>query len=300
MLINYVILLTLGVIWGSSFLFLKLALVSFEPFTLGAIRLVVGGAMIIGLALATRQPLPSRKRDWMWIAIVGTIASAIAFGFMNTGQALIESSEGGIIITTVPLFTLALAHWFTDDKLSWRKVLGVVVGFAGVMVMFGPTLIGGFAASIVGQSFIIVTAFCYACGTVITRRQLGGVAPLVAAGFSLAFSSTILIPAAFIFEQPFAVMPTRDAWIGAVGVSVLSTGVAIALLFVVIARAGPNFASMNNYLAPVVSLLWGSIFLAEPVTGIKIGALVLLMLGIAIGTSKRGVAARPTPVHARR
>ncbi len=300
MLINYVILLSLGLIWGSSFLFLKLALASFEPFTLGAIRLVVGGAMIICLALATRQPLPRRKRDWAWIGVVGIVASAIAFAFMNTGQALIESSEGGIIITTVPLFTLVLAHWFTDDKMSWRKVLGVAVGFAGVMVMFGPTLLSGFAASIVGQSFIIVTSFCYACGTVITRRQLGGVAPLMAAGFSLALASLILIPAAFIFEQPLAMDPTPSALVGVIGASVLSTGVAIALLFVIIARAGPNFASMNNYLSPVVSLTWGYIFLAEPVTGIKIGALMLLMLGIAIGTSKRGIAAHSAPVRVRR
>ncbi len=300
MLVNYVILLTLGVIWGSSFLFLKLALESFEPFTLGAMRLLIGGSMIVGLVLVTRQPLPRRKRDWAWIAVVGTIASGIAFGFMNTGQALIESSEGGIIITTVPLFTLALAHWFTDDKLTWRKVLGVVIGFAGVMVMFGPTLVSGFAASILGQSFIVITAFCYACGGVIARRQLGGVAPLVSAGFSLFFAACLLVPATFIFESPFTLQPTRDAWIGVIGASVLSTGVAIALLFVLIARAGPNFASMNNYLAPVVSLSWGAIFLAEPVTGIKIGALVLLMLGIAIATSKRGAAASQTPLQARR
>ena len=300
MLVNYIILVTLGVIWGSSFLFLKLALESFEPFTLGVVRLVIGGAMIVGLALITRQPMPASRRDWAWIAIVGTISSGIAFGFMNTGQDLIESSEGGIIITIVPLFTLALAHWFTDDRLTWRKVAGVVIGFVGVMVLFGPTLVSGFAASIIGQSFIIITAFCYATGGVITRRQLSGVAPLVAGGFSLVFASFLMIPMAFIFEQPLATEPTRDALIGVLGVSILSTGVAIALLFVVIGRAGPNFASMNNFLAPVVSLIWGAIFLSEPVTGIKIGALLLLLLGIAIGTSKRGVAATPAPAQSRR
>ena len=94
--------------------------------------------------------------------------------------------------------------------------------------------------------------------------------------------------------------PTPSALVGVIGASVLSTGVAIALLFVIIARAGPNFASMNNYLSPVVSLTWGYIFLAEPVTGIKIGALMLLMLGIAIGTSKRGIAAHSAPVRVRR
>ena len=300
MVANYIILVALGVIWGSSFLFLKLALESFEPFTLGAIRLVVGGAMIVGLALLTRQPLPRRLRDWGWIMVVGTIASAIAFGFMNTGQALIDSSEGGIIITTVPLFTLALAHWFTDDKLTWRKVTGVFVGFAGVLVLFGPTLVSGFAASIIGQSFIIVTAFCYATGGVITRAKLRGVAPLMAAGFSLVFASILMVPAAFIFEQPLAVDPSRDALMGVFGVSILSTGVAIALLFVLIGRAGPNFASMNNYMAPVVSLLWGAIFLNEPVTAIKIGALLLLLLGIAIGTSRRGVAPAPASAQSRR
>lgn len=293
MLLNYAILLILGVIWGSSFLFIKVALEGFGPFTLGVVRLAIGGVMVFSLAMALRQPLPARRSEWLWILVIGTVSSAIAFAFMNVGMQQIESSVGGIIITIVPLFTLALAHWFTDDRLTLRKLVGVLVGLGGILVMFGPALWEGMESSTLGQLFIVVTAFCYAAGSVMARRSLANVAPLVAAGLSLLWAAALLTPVTLAVENPFEIDPSLYAWLGALGAAIFSTGIAISLLFILIRRAGPNFAAANNYLAPVVSLTWGAIFLLEPITTIKIIALLLLLAGIAIATWRSNVGRAP-------
>lgn len=284
MFVNYLMLLTLGTVWGSSFLFIKLALNGFDPATLALCRTVLGGCFLIAVAFLMGKRPPRERRLWLVLLVIGLIGNAMPFVMIKAGQQFIDSSLGAILITTVPLFTLGLAHFFSDDKFTWRKLTGVALGLAGVLILLGPAALSGLDSALNGQLLVIGGAACFAISMIITRRALGNVEPLVSAGWSLGFGALLLLPVSFAIGDPAGSKLETLPVLALLALSVLSTGMNILLLFVLIKRTGPNFAAMNNYIAPVIGVAWGAIFLAEPVTWTKIGATLVILAGIAAAT----------------
>lgn len=284
MFVNYLILLVLGTVWGSSFLFIKLALPGFDPATLALCRTIIGGAFLISVAFLMGKRPPTERKLWVALLILGLIGNALPFVMINTGQQHIDSSLGAILITTVPLFTLGLAHFFSDDKFTWRKLVGVLFGFVGVLVLIGPAALKGFTTELSGQLLVIGGAACFAVALVITRRTMATLDPAVSAGWSLAMGAALLLPISFAIGDPLGSKLTLVPTLALLALAVFSTGLNILLLFVLIKRTGPNFVAMNNYIAPVVGVAWGAIFLSEPITWLKIVAMVIILAGIAVAT----------------
>ncbi len=284
MFVNYLMLLTLGTVWGSSFLFIKLALPGFDPATLALCRTVLGGGFLIGVAWLMGKRPPSERRLWLALLAIALIGNAMPFVMMNTGQQYIDTSLSAILITTVPLFTLGLAHFFSDDKFTWRKLTGVALGFAGVLILLGPAALRGLDSALTGQLLMIGGAACFAVSMIITRRAMGNVDPAISAGWSLGLAAALLLPVSFGIGDPLASKPALVPVLALLALSVLSTVMNILLLFVLIKRTGPNFAAMNNYISPLVGVAWGAIFLAEPVTWTKIAATLTVLAGVAVGT----------------
>ncbi|MYF06392.1 MAG: DMT family transporter [Rhodospirillaceae bacterium] len=284
MFVNYLMLLTLGTVWGSSFLFIKLALPAFDPATLALCRTVLGGGFLIGVAWLMGKRPPSERRLWLALLAIALIGNAMPFVMMNTGQQYIDTSLSAILITTVPLFTLGLAHFFSDDKFTWRKLTGVALGFAGVLILLGPAALRGLDSALTGQLLMIGGAACFAVSMIITRRAMGNVDPAISAGWSLGLAAALLLPVSFGIGDPLASKPALVPVLALLALSVLSTVMNILLLFVLIKRTGPNFAAMNNYISPLVGVAWGAIFLAEPVTLTKIAATLTVLAGVAVGT----------------
>ena len=284
MFVNYLMLLTLGMVWGSSFLFIKLALQGFDPATLALCRTVLGGGFLIGVAWLMGKRPPSERRLWLALLAIALIGNAMPFVMMNTGQQYIDTSLSAILITTVPLFTLGLAHFFSDDKFTWRKLTGVALGFAGVLILLGPAALEGLGSALTGQLLMIGGAACFAVSMIITRRAMGNVDPAVSAGWSLGLAAALLLPVSFAIGDPLGSKPTLVSGFGLLALSLFSTAANILLLFVLIKRTGPNFVAMNNYISPLVGVTWGAIFLAEPVTWPKIGATLVILAGVAVAT----------------
>ncbi len=295
MFLNYLMLATLGTVWGSSFLFIKLALAGFDPPTLALCRTFLGGLILIVIAwLAGRRP-PAEHRLWLALIVLGLIGNALPFVMINTGQQYIDSSLGAILITTVPLFTLGLAHFFSDDRFTWRKLAGVALGFAGVVILIGPAALRGLDRALTGQLLIVGAAACFAVALIVTRRTMANVDPAVSAGWSLGMAAVLLLPASFALGDPLGSEPTLVPAFGLLALSLFSTAGNILLLFVLIKRTGPNFVAMNNYLSPVVGVAWGAIFLAEPVTWTKVGATAVILAGVAVATWQTPRALKPRP-----
>ena len=284
MFVNYLMLLTLGMVWGSSFLFIKLALQGFDPATLALCRTVLGGGFLIGVAWLMGKRPPSERRLWLALLAIALIGNAMPFVMMNTGQQYIDTSLSAILITTVPLFTLGLAHFFSDDKFTWRKLTGVALGFAGVLILLGPAALEGLDSALTGQLLMIGGAASFAVSMIITRRAMGNVDPAVSAGWSLGLAAALLLPVSFAIGDPLGSKPTLVSGFGLLALSLFSTAANILLLFVLIKRTGPNFVAMNNYISPLVGVTWGAIFLAEPVTWPKIGATLVILAGVAVAT----------------
>jgi len=284
MFVNYLMLLTLGMVWGSSFLFIKLALQGFDPATLALCRTVLGGGFLIGVAWLMGKRPPRERRLWLALLAIALIGNALPFVMMNTGQQYIDTSLSAILITTVPLFTLGLAHFFSDDKFTWRKLTGVALGFAGVLILLGPAALEGLDSALTGQLLMIGGAACFAVSMIITRRAMGNVDPAVSAGWSLGLAAALLLPVSFAIGDPLGSKPALVSGFGLLALSLFSTAANILLLFVLIKRTGPNFAAMNNYISPLVGVTWGAVFLAEPVTWPKIGATLVILAGVAVAT----------------
>ena len=284
MFVNYLMLLTLGTVWGSSFLFIKLALTGFDPATLALCRTILGGTFLIGVAILTGKRPPRERRLWLALLAIAVVGNALPFVMMNTGQQFIDTSLSAILITTVPLFTLGLAHFFSDDRFTWRKLIGVALGFAGVSILIGPAALEGMSSALSGQLLMIGGAACFAVALVISRRAMGNVDPAVSAGWSLGVAGALLLPVSFAIGDPLGSELTPVAGFGLLALSLLSTALNILLLFVLIKRTGPNFVAMNNYISPLVGVTWGAVFLAEPVTWPKIGATLVILAGVAVAT----------------
>ena len=252
MFVNYLMLVALGMVWGSSFLFIKLALAGFDPATLALCRTVLGGGFLIAIGWLMGKRPPVERRLWLMLLILGLIGNAVPFVMINTGQQYIDTSLSAILITTVPLFTLGVAHFFSDDKFAWRKLAGVILGFAGVLILLGPAALKGIGSEFTGQL--------------------------------LAMGAALLLPISFGIGDPLASKPTLVPALALLALSVLSTGMNILMMFVLIQRTGPNFVAMNNYISPLVGVAWGAIFLAEPLTWTKLAATLTVLAGVAVGT----------------
>lgn len=282
-LLNYSLLCFLGLVWGSSFLFIELSLQSFSPIAIAAAR-ILGGAVILGAALvASRKRLPRDPKTWGLLFLLAIIGTVLPFFLINDGQSRITSSLSAILIATVPIFTLALAHFFSDDRITRAKAVGVTLGMIGIALLFGPAALEGLTDSLIGQGFVIAGAFCYAVNGVMARR-LRDVPPMVSGTIVLFFASVISVPLAFIFDRPLSADPTWQAIAGLIGLAIFSTGLAFLVLYRLLATVGPNFVSTNNYLAACVGVTWGVTLLDEPLTWRMLAALLVTLTGIAIAT----------------
>ncbi len=290
---DYAALLTLALIWGSSFLFVALGLRSLTPITLTASRIVLGALILVVAARIVGHRFPRDLRRWRHFFLLGLFGNVLPFSLISTGQVSIDSGLAAILISTVPLLTLPLAHAFTDDKINMRKLIGVLLGFAGIVLLLGPASLGGLGAQFWGQLMIVGAALCFSISLVIARR-IRDVPALVATGASMSCSSVMIIIFAFIVETPLALKPTAISIFGITMLGVFASGLAMLLYFRLAATVGPNFVAANNFIAPAVGVTWGVVLLGEPFTWRGIAAFAIILSGIAVATI-RLPARRPAP-----
>lgn len=295
-LADYGMLLFLGLVWGSSFLFIGVAVKSIPPLTLAALRCLIGALVLLAAARAMGHPIPREPRAWLSYLAMGLTNSAIPFILITLGQTRIESGLAAILIATVPIFTLVLAHWFTDDKTTPRKAAGTLLGFIGIVLLVGPAALAGVAAGVVGQLLVVGGALCFAITQVLVKRHKGGT-PVVNAACSLTCSALWTVPLAFLLEQPWQAEPTWTGVSALIALGLLSTGLSHLVFFLLIKSTGPSFVTLNNFIAPPVGVAWGILLLGENPPWTAYVALGVILLGIAVATSRPRAA--PVPVPAR-
>jgi drug/metabolite transporter (DMT)-like permease len=288
---DYALLVLLGVVFGSTYLFISLGLQTIPPVTLAALRALAGFLALLALTLMFGHAIPRDARSWRAFALLGFFGGALPFTLMSFAQQRIESSLASIIITSMPLFTLALAHAFTDDRASRRKTAGVIIGFGGILLLLGPAALRGQSSSLVGQLLYLGVALSYAVmGIMIRRLGAGTGTALSRTACSNGMATLMLVPLAFVLEQPLAISPSLNSVIGVLGLGLISSTLGQFLVFRLNASAGPNFTSANNYMGPPVGILWGVLLLGEEITWLRVAAMLVIFAGIAFATTRTGVA----------
>lgn len=283
----------LGLIWGASFLWIKIAVAYMAPFSVAAFRQLIGVAALLAVAAVQKQGLPWDLRRLRLYIVSGALQSAVPFALIAWGETKIESGLAAILNGTMPLFTILIAHfWLHDERITPSRVLGLIVGFAGVVVLgsrdIGP---GGLHGTAWGQVALLAATLSYAAAATFSRRYLRGEPPLVQATMVVLVGDALLWSAVAAAERPLHVSQAPLLWIALVWLGLLASGAAYLLYFYLINTWGATRASMVTYVFPVVGLILGLIFLRERLDWpLALGSLLVLA---GIGVVGRSPLARP-------
>ena len=288
-----VLLGALALIWGSSFMFIKVADRDVKPSTLILGRLGLAAltlAVVVPLLIGRGAALADLRAHWRPLVVVGLLNTAVPFWLLSWGETRIDSGLASIIQASVPIFNALLAFsFFHDERVTGRRLLGVGIGFVGVAVLVGAQP----HAKLLGAVAVVGMALCYAVGGLLTRRFLSTARPHVISLGTSAVAAVAVLPAG-VAQAPHHL----PGWKAIASIAVLGTvctAVAYLLFFTIIVRAGAGYAALVTYLVPPVALLYGAVFLGEDIGAAALTGLVLILTGVALGTGRmRRVAARGT------
>ncbi|HZC98949.1 MAG TPA: DMT family transporter [Actinomycetes bacterium] len=270
-------------LWGSGFLFVKLALRGLSP-----VQIVLGqlgfGAVVLLLTLAVRRrPLPHVPRQWAYLAGMALLANIAPYLLFSWSEQRISSGLAGVLSGTTPLLTLLFARALGVGCLTLARVLGLVLGLCGVVLLAAPWHDGSRAVSLAGVLAALGAATCYAGSYVYARRLLTnrGTEPLVLSAAQLSAGALLLgAVTPWIGRQPVTLTGTVAFSVVALGV--LSTGIAYALNYRLIQDEGPTAASMTNYLVPVVAVVLGVTFVDERLSWNLVVGMAVVLVGVWI------------------
>ncbi|AWN48302.1 EamA family transporter [Methylobacterium terrae] len=277
------LLLVLSVLWGGSFFFVGVALHALPPLTLVSLRVGLA-AMILALVLRVRgSPMPRGGRVWLAFLGAAFLNNAVPFGLIAWGQTQIASGLAAILNATTPLFGVLVAHWLTDDeRLTGNRLAGVVAGLAGVAVMVGPSVLAGLGGEALAQGAVLLAALSYAFAGIYGRRfKRMGIPPLSAAAGQVTAATVLLLPLALAVDRPWTLpAPPATAVAAVIGLAALSTALAYAIFFRLLASAGATNLMLVTFLIPVSALLLGALVLGEPVVPRQLLGMALIGSGL--------------------
>jgi drug/metabolite transporter (DMT)-like permease len=285
-----VMLTALALIWGSSFMFIKVAVRELSPSTLILGRLGLAAlalAIVVPLAIGTRETLADLRAHWVGIAIVGAVNTAVPFWLLSWGETKVDSGLSSVIQASVPIFNAVLAFaFFHEQRVSGRRLAGVGVGFVGVALLVGAQP----HAKLLGALAVVGMATCYGAGGLLTRRYLYTARPhAVALGTSVV--AAVLVTPAGLAQAP-AHIPGWKTLASVAVLGLLATACAYLLFFTIVAGAGADYAALVTYLVPPVALVYGAVFLGESVGVAALAGLAMILGGVALGTRAPRAAVR--------
>jgi len=278
-------LIALAAIWGASFLFMRMGAAEFGPIALSMLR--VGGATLFLLPLlAWQRQTGVLRTQWRALAVVGIVNSVFPFVLFSIAALALNAGLSSIFNATAPLWGAMIGALWLKDRLSPSRMLGLAIGFAGVLFLawdkasFKPGE-HGVSAGVAIVACLLAT-LCYGFGANYTKRKLQGVPPLaVAAGSQLAATLALAVPGLWLWPTQ---IPSATAWGAVAGLAFLATGVAYLLYFRLIAHVGPARAISVTYLIPLFGVLWGALFLGEAVTPAMFVGGAIILAGTALVT----------------
>jgi drug/metabolite transporter (DMT)-like permease len=273
-------LFVLGAIWGASFLFMRIAAPEFGPVPLIAVRVGIAAAFLV-IVLARRGGMTHLRGNAARLIVLGTINTAVPFSLFAYAVLSVTAGFASVLNATAPLFGALVAFIWLRDRLARTRVIGLIVGFAGVLVLVWGRLSstrGGALAVFAG----LTAAFLYGIAANYTKKRLTGVNPLAIATGTLIAATVLLFPLAFLYWPE--TMPSTVSWVCTMLLGIICTGVAYILYFRLISRVGPSKTLAVTYLIPAFGVLWGHLFLDEPITWNMVVGCSVILVGTALAT----------------
>ena len=280
---HWIVFILLGAIWSSSFLWIKIAVQEVGPITLVAFRSLFGLLFCMAVIFIQRTSWPRNFRSWLPLLVLGLTNIAIPFFLISWGEQSIDSAVASVLDATVPLFTILIAHFLLqDDKITLPKILGLLVGFAGVIVLMMKDLFTPSTGSVLGQAAVLLASVFYAVSSVIARKTTEDTPGILRSGIPLIAASAVMWPSAVVFENPIEIPNLTITWIALLWLGILGSGVAFVMAYYLIHEIGPTRTTMVTYLFPVGGVILGVVFLQEQLTWQLITGTLLVLISLVI------------------
>ncbi len=263
---EWLLLIILSIVWGGSFFFVGVAVEALPPLTIVALRVSLATFALLAVVHFTGLRMPTNLKIWAAFILMGILNNVIPFTLIVWGQTHIASGLASILNATTPLFTIVAAHFLTEnEKITSNKILGVIIGFAGVVIMFGHEALGGLGDSVFAQLAVLGAAISYSLAGIFGRRfTQAGIKPVVTATGQVTASSLLLIPLAVFYDKPFTLpIPGFEIWLAVLGLALISTAFAYILYFRILSTAGATNLLLVTMLIPVSAILLGTAVLGE-------------------------------------
>ncbi len=281
-------LLLVSAIWGSAFVFIDVALRSFGPITVAALRITTAAIISSLAAYKTHKMGRINAAEWKVICVVGLFNSALPFYLISWSQQHINAAEAAVLMATGAFSALILSHFFTqDERINTPRALGLLVGFSGVFVLFWEELQGNNLGAIAGLLAVTGAGICYASSTVLSRR-VSHIPALTLATYTVASAMVYMLPLALLTEQSAFYSATAISWSAVLYLGVISTGLAYVIRFTIIRNNGAVFMSQVGYLVPIFGTFWGWLLLSNSIRPQLGLALIIILCGLAI--TRKGAA----------
>ena len=280
---HWLIFILLGAIWSSSFMWIKIAVQEISPTILVAFRALFGLLFGVAVVVIQRVQWPRNVRFWLPLFLLGLTNVAIPFFLISWGEKHIDSAVASILDATVPLFTILIAHYLLDDdKITLPKIMGLLIGFAGVVILMSKDLLHSSTNSILGQAAVILASIFYAVNSVYIRKTTEDIPGIVRSAGPLLSASLIMWLAAFLFESPVRMPQLGITWVALLWLGVFGSGLAFAMAYYLIHEIGPTRTTMVTYLFPLGGVLLGVTFLNEQLTWQLITGAILIVLSLVV------------------
>ena len=280
-------LLVLGILWGSSYLFIKVAVEGVDPATLVAGRLAIGSLFLVSMMRVSGLKLNHDRTAWFHITAMAVVGVVVPQVLIAWSEQHVSSSVASILNATTPFFTfLFAAGVFHTETFSRAKIAGLVVGFAGVGVLTGREILDLATNSAQGQIALLLSSVGYGVAFAYARRFMKG-EPLALASGQMLVSTALMIPGMLLFGNVGATQLTLTRVAAWLALGALSSGIAYVLYYQLIAAVGATTAAFGTYLIPVVGVFWGWLLLDEAVGSRTILGVALILAGLAIATRIR-------------
>ena len=275
------LLLLLSIIWGSAFFNIKIATYSYEPFTLALVRVIFASIPLFLLCKFKKIKIEAFSKNWGWYALIGLCNIAIPFVLIAIGTAKINSYLAAILMSTTPLSGSILAHFFTkNEKLSYLKSLGVLIGFSGIILLFFDKVIINSENYVYALITILGSTF-YCIGGLLTLKLKNKINENVTTSTTL-WSVIFLLPFSLMLETPWNSSPTLQSTLSLLYLGVIATGLAWLIRFRILTVNGLVFQTQVAYLIPIFGIIFGYFLMDEIITWKVMASLVVILLGIYI------------------
>ena len=278
----------LGLIWGSSFLWIKIGVESITPMMLVTLRVSFGLLALLVVMAAQRQAFPRDRSTLLKYGFMGVFNLVLPFLLITWGETKIDSSLASILNAATPLFVIIIAHfWLHDEKITGPRLGGLLMGFAGVVVLVLQNLKPGtMQGDILGELAVLLATVSYAVALIFSRKYLRGTKPVVQSTMILVVATALMWIIMPVADRPPVWPATPLTWLAVIWLGVLGLCVAYLLFFYLNNAVGPTRASLVTYVFPVVGVVLGIIFLSEPLTWNMIVGSILVVSGIVVVNRK--------------